>query len=353
MSHLSAAPAVVALAFAVTAVAHAQLPTPQRLVLRGPVVATWNLAGSTSITAGSGNSTEVIVTLHGRDADRLRVERKDVDGHETVTVVYPDETIVYPAMGRSNSTFNYQQNGRWGQGGGWGSRRARVRGSGSGVEAWADLEIRVPRDVMMEAHQAVGMVRGRDLAVDDLLIETMAATTELERVTGDVRIDAGSGDVTGRTLSGKVTVDIGSGTTELRTVRSDRVTIDAGSGRVMLDDVAGGELAIDIGSGQTELSAIDVRSLHVDSGSGSVRAALRNRISDVLIDTGSGGVDLLLPSTFDARVDIESGSGGIDTEFPVTVTRVERDALRGVIGEGRGSLRVDTGSGRVQLRKAM
>jgi lia operon protein LiaG len=337
----------------VTTEARGQSASPRTLTIEGSRVATWNVAGTTSIVAGTGRTTEVTITLRGRDADRLRIEERTRDGRPGVAVVYPDDVIIYPPMGRSaNSTFTIDRDGTWG-GSGWRGDRIRVRGSGSGLEAWADVVVRVPRSVQIAAHQAVGTLSARDITVDDLLADVMSADTELERVTGTIRVDAGSGETTGRELVGDVSVDVGSGATELRNVKGDRVFVDAGSGSVTMAGISARELTVDIGSGRTELSEIDVRTLHVDSGSGAVRAALTQLVSDVLIDTGSGGVELLLPSAFDARVDIDAGSGGIDTEFPVRVTRVERDELHGVIGQGRGSLRVDTGSGRVRLRKAM
>jgi DUF4097 and DUF4098 domain-containing protein YvlB len=50
-------------------------------------------------------------------------------------------------------------------------------------------------------------------------------------------------------------------------------------------------------------------------------------------------------------VDIESGSGGIELDFPVQTRRFDRDHLTGTIGDGRGTLRVDTGSGSVRIRR--
>jgi hypothetical protein len=49
-------------------------------------------------------------------------------------------------------------------------------------------------------------------------------------------------------------------------------------------------------------------------------------------------------------VDIETGSGGIDLGgVPVTVTRMENDHLTGKIGDGRGRMKIETGSGGVRL----
>jgi DUF4097 and DUF4098 domain-containing protein YvlB len=73
--------------------------------------------------------------------------------------------------------------------------------------------------------------------------------------------------------------------------------------------------------------------------------------ASTIIDSGSGSVSLTLPSSFDATLDIETGSGGISTDFAVRTTRMERDRLQGTVGNGSARLRVDTGSGSVQLRR--
>ena len=93
------------------------------------------------------------------------------------------------------------------------------------------------------------------------------------------------------------------------------------------------------------------RDVIIDTGSGSVEAELSGQIDDLAVDTGSGSVTLRLPASLDATLTIETGSGGIDVDFPLSITRRARDELRGQIGEGRGRIVIDTGSGSVSLRR--
>jgi len=62
-------------------------------------------------------------------------------------------------------------------------------------------------------------------------------------------------------------------------------------------------------------------------------------------------VTILGPADLDAEVEIETGSGGIETDYSMKVLVKEHDSLRGTIGEGRGLIRVDTGSGSVRLQR--
>jgi lia operon protein LiaG len=83
-----------------------------------------------------------------------------------------------------------------------------------------------------------------------------------------------------------------------------------------------------------------------------VDVGLLDDVENVRIDTGSGGVTLRLPASLGAEVDIDTGSGGISTDVPVTVTRRERDRLVGRIGDGRGRIVIDAGSGGVRLMRS-
>ncbi|MGH7614247.1 MAG: hypothetical protein ACREMW_09455, partial [Gemmatimonadales bacterium] len=59
------------------------------------------------------------------------------------------------------------------------------------------------------------------------------------------------------------------------------------------------------------------------------------------------------PADYGADVLLDTGSGEIDLgSIPVTVRRIEENHVEGRIGDGRGRLQIETGSGGVRLRKA-
>jgi hypothetical protein len=51
-------------------------------------------------------------------------------------------------------------------------------------------------------------------------------------------------------------------------------------------------------------------------------------------------------------VDLETSSGSFDFDFPLQVMGLERDHVRGELGDGRGRLAVDTGSGSIRILRA-
>jgi DUF4097 and DUF4098 domain-containing protein YvlB len=111
-------------------------------------------------------------------------------------------------------------------------------------------------------------------------------------------------------------------------------------------------LKVDVGSGGLRLDRVKAPRVSVDAGSGTTQIELLAPVEHLDVDAGSGGVDLRLPGSQGATVDIETGSGGIDSDFAVQTTRVERHHLRGTIGDGRGSIKVEAGSGTVRLLKS-
>ena len=69
----------------------------------------------------------------------------------------------------------------------------------------------------------------------------------------------------------------------------------------------------------------------------------------IKIDTGSGDVMVRVPSSCGAEFEFQTGSGGIDVDLPHSLTRREHGYMRGRIGDGGGSINVDTGSGSIHV----
>ncbi|MCU0636896.1 MAG: DUF4097 domain-containing protein [Gemmatimonadaceae bacterium] len=327
---------------------------PQQVTMEGLEFSTWNLAGRTRIERATGDRATVEVTRHGRDADRLRIEQIELRGTPALVVRYPDDDIAYDGGGAGSTTVRVNRDGTWGGDGDRWRRgdETRISRRARGTEAWADVVIRVPATARVAAYQAVGSVDVSNVTVATVRADVHSASVELSDVRGDVMVDAGSGDTRARNVTGRLHVDVGSGRTTLQLVRGPRVFVDAGSGDVELSDVVADEVMIDIGSGGTVMRGIDARVLRVDSGSGTVHADVLRTNADIDVDTGSGGVELTLPDGFDARVEIDTGSGGVESELPITLGRADRTSLSGRMGAGSGRLHVDTGSGRVRLRRA-
>lgn len=318
--------------------------------LAGAEVAIYNLAGSTRVVRGAGSDVVVRITRGGSDAARLEVETGLLGGEQTLRVVYPGDQVVYPEMGRgSSSSVRVRDDGTF-----WGEGRSgstvEIRGSGRGVEAWADLVVEVPAGKEVAVHVAAGRMDARGVQAD-LSLHTGTGSVDAADITGDLDVDTGSGSATVTGVRGSVNVDTGSGSVTVRDVQGDEVSIDTGSGGVTGGGVTARSVSVDTGSGSIDLDGVSAPEISMDTGSGSVELTLLRDVDALDVDTGSGSVTIRAPEDLGGMVDLSTGSGGIDMDFAVQVRSVRRDEVRGTLGDGRGTIRIETGSGGIRLLK--
>ena len=327
-----------------------------------------NLIGEVDVKPG-GSQFEVTVHVRGADADRDAIEF-DQDGDE-LRLVFPDaKKFVYPKLGNGKMNFSMGD----GEGSLLGAlfgrgRRIQVSGRGSGLELWADVEIKVPDGAELKVYHGAGDVSADGvegtLTLDthsgevntnkiygDLLIDTGSGAVTVSSVRGELFVDTGSGRVDAADIDGpEISIDTGSGSVSLtRAIVTGDVTVDTGSGRVMLDDVEGEEFTVDTGSGSVTARAVRAEAMTVDTGSGSVELELSAMGSgDFDVDTGSGGIVLALPTNASATVYAESNSGVALELDDVRKLRKDDDEMSFVVGGGDARVNLEAGSGRVRI----
>jgi lia operon protein LiaG len=340
-----------ALAFAVLSgpgAADAQQAEQYRL--RGEQVAIYNLAGETRVEAGSGSEVVVEVTRGGSDARRLDLQTGRVRGQEALRVRAPGDRVVYPRLGRGSRTqIRVRDDGTFGRGSS-GGRRVTIAGSGNGLEAFADLQVRVPAGQRIAIHQGTGRVWISNVD-GELRVEGSSTTVEAERTRGSLVVDVGSGRVRVQQAEGLVDVDTGSGSVELSGIRASRLRVDTGSGGVSGRAIDAAEMNVDVGSGSVRLADVRVGQAVIDTGSGGVQLGLGSAVRSLRIGTGSGGVTLTVPPTFGAAFEIRTGSGGINIDLPTESMNRSRSSLSARTGDGEGRVRISTGSGGVRVRE--
>ncbi|MBA3344010.1 MAG: DUF4097 family beta strand repeat protein [Gemmatimonadales bacterium] len=322
--------------------------------LSGDGVAIYNVAGEVRVEPGQG-PVGVRLTRGGADAGKLRVERGEIEGRETLRVLYPGDRVVYAGLERGSSTeFSVRDDGTFGDhGDGRGDsdgRRMKVVGSGSGLAAHADLRVQVPAGQEVSIYLAVGKVSVANVN-GRLFIDAHSAPVTATGGRGELDIDVGSGSVQVSQMEGELTVDTGSGGVEVSQFRGGVLSIDTGSGAVTGSALQATELSIQTGSGDIGLTALSSPAASLETGSGSVTAELRADVRSLSVETGSGDISVHAPASLGAEVEMETASGDIETDFALQVTRHSRDHLIGRIGDGHGTVSIETGSGEVQLLK--
>ena len=151
---------------------------------------------------------------------------------------------------------------------------------------------------------------------------------------------------------GDLSIDTGSGAVAVSDARGEQVSIETGSGEVTTNDVRTSQLSVQTGSGDIRANKLIASQVSLETGSGAVTADVSGEVWNVDVETGSGDITIRVPPTVGAEVDIETSSGDIETDFEVSVTRHARDHLTGRIGDGRGKIEIETGSGGIKLLRA-
>lgn len=343
-----------ALSLIVAAVPMAAQGQADHRTLSGERVSIYNLAGHVRVQAATGSQVTVDVTRGGRDGSRLRIESGEIRGWNALRVIYPSDRIIYPDMGsRGRTQLRVNSDGTFDDDHDWRDRdngRVEIRSSGDGLDAHADLTIGVPKGQRVAVHWGVGDATVTNVD-GDLRISVTAATVSAGHTRGRLSLDAGSGSVSVTDAEGEVKLDTGSGEVTIDGVRGETLDIDTGSGTVRGHGIDSRMLKVDVGSGGIVLDHVTSPRATVDAGSGRTDLSFTQPIQDLSVDAGSGGVTVRLPAAQGADVDIETGSGGIDSDFAVQTTRLSRDRLRGQIGDGKGRIKIESGSGSVRLIK--
>jgi lia operon protein LiaG len=287
-----------------------------------------NLIGAIEVEGHGGSGFVVEVTVTGADAEEGIIEFDSQEGDRSELVIgFPvddERTYVYPELGRnSRTTFNpgRDDHGIWDV---FGRGKIEVRGSGRGMELWADVKILVPAGSELIVFNGVGAMEATDLQ----------AHVEILDLRGE-----------------RASVDTGSGHVVLRDVDVPRIALDTGSGHVEAERVSCDEIEVDTGSGHVELDELTAASVAVDTGRGRVRVELVEMgDGEFEIDTGSGSITFLLPQNASARIDAETNSGGIDVDVAgADVDRRNRDHVRFEVGDGAARVKLDAGSGGIRI----
>ena len=326
----------------------------ERYTVTGSDVAIYNLAGEIRVEAGSGPGVVAEVTRGGAEAARIKVMRSEIDGRQTLRFVYPADKIRYSKLSsgsstqlrvREDGTFSNNDDEEHRNEG----RRVTIAGSG-GLDAYADLRVTVPMGKQVAIYLAVGKVSVTNVD-GDLSVDAASAPVTSSNTRGELSIDVGSGAVHVTESRGDLSIDTGSGAVSVSNVRGESVSVETGSGEVTAAEVRSNQLSIETGSGDIRVTALMSPQVKLETGSGAVTADLSGEVWNIDVETGSGDITLKVPPTIGAEVDIQTSSGDIETDFEVSVTRHARDHITGRIGDGRGKIDIETGSGGIKLVK--
>jgi lia operon protein LiaG len=325
-----------------------------RYSIPGKEVTVYNLVGSLEILPGTGSAVTAEVQTQGQDAAKLKVLTGQVRGRQALRVVYPDDHVVVPSMGHhSTTTLRVREDGTFGDDkeGHDQGRRMTLSDRGPGIEASADVKLLVPPGTNLIVRWGLGSA---SVARVDAKVTVDGASMPIraEDLHGPFHADIGSGSVDVMGSDAELNIDTGSGGVHLRDVRTrENILVDTGSGEVSGENLSAASVAIDTGSGSITLEKVEAKSVTLDTGSGEIDLDLTSDVSTLVVESGSGDVTVSFPRGVGAQLSVETGSGGIRSELALETQVRKHDALIGRIGDGRGTIEIETGSGTVTLRE--
>jgi len=167
---------------------------------------------------------------------------------------------------------------------------------------------------------------------------------------GRVSADTGSGDVRISDCECEIEAGTGSGSVEVRG-GSGVLRADTGSGGVSVENFSGA-ISADTGSGGVQARGLsNVAELVLDTGSGEVAVdGDLSALKRLHVDTGSGSVRLHSAAAPSMEIMIDTGSGHVDVNAPGATVKQSRNGVWTVrLRDGAGSGIIDTGSGGVDL----
>lgn len=134
---------------------------------------------------------------------------------------------------------------------------------------------------------------------------------------------------------------------EIRVPRKTSLDIHSFSSTITIDDVAGRH-EVNNFSGNVRLTRV-AGPVRAKTFSGAIHLDAADSGHDLVFDTFSGDVELVLPANAGADLRVNSFSGDIRTDLPLTLVSKSRRDLRATLNGGGGDVRVKTFSGDIHL----
>lgn len=216
------------------------------------------------------------------------------------------------------------------------------------ASASGDVEIgRMMSDV--EVSSASGDLTIRDIG-GDLEASVASGDIEVEDVAGSVYLGSAAGDIVVRNIGGDAEISVATGDVEITsivgTLELNSYTGDSvvdGVGAVTYEGINGSARFVDV-RGAVEASAA--------SGDLSFRVSPVTLV-DYHITASSGNVVLRFLEIMEDGFVLKAAttSGEINARLPITVTKVDRNRIAGIVRDGRARVFLETASGNITIEE--
>lgn len=146
----------------------------------------------------------------------------------------------------------------------------------------------------------------------------------------DIRVATTSGAIVVEDMTlENVNVKSVSGKMDIASLSAEKISMDNTSGRVNLDDAEGNVV--------------------INTISGRISADMSSLENEIIMNSISGAVDVLIPEDSGFSFQISSTSGAIENNFEATITKSSNRNMQGTVGDGKGKISIQTVSGKIML----
>jgi len=217
--------------------------------------------------------------------------------------------------------------------GSWDSRQVNVRDEQSGDRVglhvkvphlhWmigvntlsVKIELKVPRECGLDIHTADGSISANGVKGEIVLVSG-DGSIRLDGVSGQIRLRTGDGSTEADRLDGQLDASSGDGHIRVEG-RFDRLELRAGDGSIHARALLGSKM-----------------------------------LSGWSLHTGDGSIDLALPESFQANIDVRTNDGTISLGLPVTSEGgLNRTSIHGKLNGGGQPLSISTGDGSIRISR--
>jgi DUF4097 and DUF4098 domain-containing protein YvlB len=219
-----------------------------------------------------------------------------------------------------------------------------------------------------------GSITCTDVAGQEVTLHSGSGSITASDIKGAARMDSSygpvkcerfsDGDLSLRSGSGQITVsDASFGTCEASSsygsviasnMEGQSAKLHSGSGNVDITEGTAKTLDMSSSYGRVKAVQITTTDLKAHSGSGSINVECTSACPAELtadVKTSYGSVSFTAPPAFSGQVHLATSYGSVQTERPITISgKVTKKKIAGTIGEGNGSLRLESGSGSIHLK---
>ena len=195
-----------------------------------------------------------------------------------------------------------------------------------------NLEIILPdeTDLQLETHNGPVDIKNID---GDICATTHNGTIDTKNIEGDIVATTHNGQVKASDISGQIKLETHNGQIDGDVIFGD-MDFKTHNGKIEGRDIAG-NIKFETHNGQVEAFFSEM-------------AAPDCKIE---MKTYNGGLDLQTPPNYSAIVEVSTHNGSINTSLPVTVTgKLNKKNINGVLGQGKGTLKLETYNGSINIR---